>query len=463
MRSLCRTTPIPIALDEELIGIRTRDEKRKLLDSIQPQYIILKPTLVGGFAESQEWIKAASERSIGWWITSALESNIGLNTIAQWTYSLDSKLPQGLGTGRLFTNNFDSPLYMKSEKLFFDPKFGLFPSPIKTKSPKTTSEKQLYHFMREWENDLPSIVAHTSGTTGTPKEIRIEKAKMLHSALMTLGFLKIQPNDTALLCLSCEHIAGKMMVIRSITGLLNLLPVEPSANPLKNVADDQEIHFAAFVPLQVKEILRHPGSVRKLAKIKNVLIGGAPLPPELRTKLAKFKNNIYETYGMTETISHIALRKLSGSKQGNYFETLPGIHVSKDKRNCLLIHVPSLSAETIVTNDVVELKDRHHFKWLGRFDNMVNSGGIKLIPELLEAKIKSLIPQRFFFAGIPDGRLGEKLVLAIEGDPLSKKMLLQLKRRLVLHLKKYELPKEILFLPQFSESSAGKIIRRLNQ
>lgn len=120
MAELCKSTPIPIALDEELIGVFGTDKKEELLQKIQPQYIILKPSLIGGFRGCKEWIEIAEKYNIGWWITSALESNIGLNAIAQWTYLLHNKMPQGLGTGGLYTNNFDSPLEVKNGELIYN-------------------------------------------------------------------------------------------------------------------------------------------------------------------------------------------------------------------------------------------------------------------------------------------------------------------------------------------------------
>jgi len=121
MARLCEQTPLPIALDEELIGVNRRGKKESLLDRINPQYIILKPSLVGGLATSEEWINIVDKRNIGWWITSALESNIGLNAIAQWAYTLGSKMPQGLGTGKLYNNNFDSPLHIANGQLSYGP------------------------------------------------------------------------------------------------------------------------------------------------------------------------------------------------------------------------------------------------------------------------------------------------------------------------------------------------------
>lgn len=461
MREICRLSSVPVALDEELIGIRTRDEKRKLLDTIQPQYLILKPTLTGGFTESQEWIKAARERNTGWWITSALESNIGLNAIAQWAYTQNNCMPQGLGTGKLFTNNFASPLFMKSERLFFNQQLAPFPTITKTNG-KTAFWKNLYTFINELEDSTPSITVHTSGTTGKPKKISIKKIAAQHSALLTLRYLYMQAADTALLCLSTDYIAGKMMVVRAATGLLQLLPVEPASNPLLAVPAHKEIALASFVPLQVSEILKNKKTAKIFTQIKNVLIGGAPVSQTLSSKLAKMENNVYETYGMTETVSHIALRKLSGNRgtQKKYFETLSGITVRKDKRGCLVIHAPAFTMQPIITNDLVELSGNKRFVWLGRIDNVVNSGGVKLIPEVLEEKIKPLIQQRFYFKGTDDIKLGSKLVLVIEGKVFSEWKIKKLNNRLKKVLNPYEMPKSILFHSKFRETKTGKIKRQ---
>ena len=318
-------------------------------------------------------------------------------------------------------------------------------------------EYKFYRFVSEWLNDSAYITAHTSGTTGVPKKIKIRKEAMLRSAQMTNRFLKLRKGDTALLALSCDYIAGKMMVARSFAGSLNLIPVEPSANPLKFVSTKQKIAFASFVPLQVKAILKN-SSVGKFTGIRNVLIGGAPLTPELRKKFSHYRNNIFETYGMTETISHIALKRLSAPASG-WFKTLDAITVKKDKRDCLVLNVPFISKKSIITNDIVALQSSKHFKWLGRADNVINSGGVKLLPETLEEKIKPLMKRRFFLKGKKDSLLGEKSVLVIEGSAFSPPALSALQKKLHRHLHKYELPKEIVFIPKFRETASGKIIR----
>jgi len=328
---------------------------------------------------------------------------------------------------------------------------------------KENWEHKLYSFISEWLNESPTVEARTSGTTGAPKEISIRKDKMLQSARLTIRHLHLQSKDSAIHCLTCEHIAGKMMVVRAFAGELNLITVEPTSNPLQSIPIDKRIDFAAFVPLQVKEILSDKKTANQFTQIKNVLIGGAAIPFELNTNLKVLRNNIYETYGMTETISHIALKKLStGNRQlitdnSDYFTTLEGITVKTDDRNCLVISAPHISDNPIITNDIIELKDEKNFKWLGRFYNVVNSGGVKLIPELLEEKIREVVQRRYFFKGLPDERLGEKLVLIIEGKEFSENELYQLKIRLSKNLAKYEIPKEIIFIPKFKIMDTGKI------
>ncbi len=329
--------------------------------------------------------------------------------------------------------------------------------------PEEHWETKLFGFLGEWFNDSPTIIARTSGTTGKPKAIKIEKDKMLQSAMMTIRYLQLLPNDAALLCLSCGHIAGKMMVVRAFAGGLSLVSCEPCSNPLMQIPESQKIDFAAFVPLQVKEILSSFKTSNQFKQIKNVLIGGAPISPELKNWLHRMPNAIYETYGMTETISHVALKKLSKESNEDYFTLLNGITVESNEQDCLVIHAPYLSPEPIITSDIAELKDNRHFKWLGRADNVVNSGGVKLIPEVLEEKIRHLTSRRFFFAGKQDEKLGERLLLVIEGDVYSEDELIELRKELSKALDKYELPKEILFVSRFRETPEGKILKHFNQ
>lgn len=318
-------------------------------------------------------------------------------------------------------------------------------------------EFMLFAFIAEWLNDSSTVHVRTSGTTGPPKKISVSKDRMLKSARLTIRQLQLQPGSAALLCLSCEHIAGKMMAVRAFAGGLNLLTVEPSSNPLKSIPTGQSIGFAAFVPMQVQEIMDNKKTAKKFEKIKSVLIGGSPISDALKSHMKKMRNTVYETFGMTETISHIALKKLSDGNE--HFTALDGITVTADLRGCLVINAPDISGKPIVTNDIVALKDERNFTWLGRFDNVINSGGIKLIPELLEEKIKGVVTGRYFFKGMPDKKLGEKLILFIEGNEFRLNDLRHLKKELRRILGKYETPKDIIFLPEFKITSSGKIKR----
>ncbi|RZJ72854.1 AMP-binding protein [Flavobacterium sp.] len=303
-------------------------------------------------------------------------------------------------------------------------------------------EKHCGLFLLDWFDDKPEIEINTSGTTGTPKTILVSKQAMVNSALATGDFFDLQPGNKALHCLPTKYIAGKMMFVRGFILGLDMEFKAPSANPLRN--DDTPYDFAALVPLQAENALE------KLDNIKKIIIGGAKINPVLEKKLEQIPSKIYETYGMTETITHIAAKQVGESA----FTVLPGVTISYDDQNCLVIHAPRISEEVIITNDLVELVNENQFVFLGRRDNVINSGGIKLIPEQIEAKLAGKIDARFFVSGIPDATLGEKLVLNIEGDEFA------VADAVFSGLDKYERPKEIRFVPEFSETGSGKIIRK---
>ncbi|MBD3580903.1 AMP-binding protein [Flavobacterium selenitireducens] len=303
-------------------------------------------------------------------------------------------------------------------------------------------EKHCGLFLLDWFDDKPDIEINTSGTTGVPKTIRVSKQAMVNSALATGYFFDLQPGDRALHCLPTKFIAGKMMFVRGFILGLDLDFEVPSANPLKY--NDNRYDFAALVPLQAEN------SLEGLERLKKIIIGGAKINPILEKKLEKIPSKIYETYGMTETITHIAAKRVGESA----FTVLPNVTISYDDHNCLVIHAPRISRDVIVTNDLVELVNENQFVFLGRRDNIVNSGGIKLIPEQIEAKLADRIDSRFFVAGIPDETLGEKLVLFVEGDQR------QFPEDMFSSLGKYERPKETRFVPEFPETGSGKIMRR---
>jgi O-succinylbenzoic acid--CoA ligase len=303
-------------------------------------------------------------------------------------------------------------------------------------------EKPVGDFLLDWFDAKPYIEMHTSGSTGIPKIITVSKQAMVESALATGDFFELNPGNKALQCLPVKYVAGKMMLVRAMILGLDLDYVAPSSHPLHH--NEVDYDFVAMVPLQAQN------SIAELKKVKKLIVGGASVSKNLEKQLLKLSTEVYETYGMTETITHIAARKL-GEKA---FTVLPNVTVSYDDRNCLVIHAPRISEEVITTNDIVELLNENQFVFIGRIDNVINSGGIKLIPEQIEEKLAGKIAQRFFIASKPDNELGEKVVLVIEGEKQ------EFDTTLYEELDKYEKPKEIIFISKFKETPNGKIIRK---
>lgn len=313
-----------------------------------------------------------------------------------------------------------------------------------------TFERAIGDFLLDWAAPQPYVAVFTSGSTGKPKKIRLQKEAMVNSALATGAFFALQSTNTALLCLPCSSIAGKMMLVRALMLGLHLDYVAPSSTPLQHT--QKHYDFVAMVPLQVQN------SLAQLAQIKILLVGGAPVGNALQKALQRVPNQVFETYGMTETITHIAVRTL-GKHATEYFETLPGVKVTTDDRDCLVIRAPHLVKDAIVTNDVVAQLGDTRFKWLGRYDSIINSGGVKLLPEQMEKKLSPLIRTRFFVAGLPDKVLGQQLVLLVESEDISPTQLLQNIKALNT-LNKYEVPKHIFLLKAFTETHTGKIHRQ---
>lgn len=423
LAELCSSSPVPIALDEELIPLVDESQRIAMLDKVKPQYLVLKPSLLGGFAESEKWIALAEERGVGWWVTSALESNIGLEAITNWVSKLQPEGHQGLGTGQLFTNNIPSALQVENGML------------SKSDAPIWDD---INSFIAQWFSPEPTMELQTSGSTGTPKTIEVQKQWMRNSAKLTGKTFGLEPGSSALLCMPMQFVAAKMMVVRAMELQLELKVVEPS----KTV--DCEADFAAMVPLQLENSLAY------LEKFKTVLVGGGQVSSNLVDKLQGIGAEVFETYGMTETLTHVAIKRLNGQSKTDYFSALDGVKFEIDKRDCLVIHAPELNPEPIVTNDIVELLGDTKFNWLGRFDNVINSGGVKIYPEVLEAKLASqLLGKRYFVAGMPDDSLGQKVVLVVEGKAEVK----------FDSLEKYERPKEVIFVEKFVETETGKINR----
>ncbi len=303
-------------------------------------------------------------------------------------------------------------------------------------------QKALGDFLIDWFDDKSYIEMNTSGTTGAPKLIRVEKEAMVSSALSTGDFFDLNPGNKVLHCLPVDYVAGKMMFVRSFILGLDMDFVEPNSHPLEY--NDVKYDFAAMVPLQAKN------SLDKLKNIKKIIIGGVKIHKSLEQELVKLPNEIYETYGMTETITHIAAKRV-GERA---FTVLPNVTVSSNENNCLVVHAKKINPEPIVTNDIVEIVSDKQFVWLGRFDNVINSGGIKLIPEKIEEKLSTHIPRRYFVYGQADDVLGEKVVLYVEGEPIA------IDDEVFSVLDKYEKPKNIVFIPKFTVTATGKIVRK---
>lgn len=323
-------------------------------------------------------------------------------------------------------------------------------------------------FLKDWFSEADYIKVNTSGSTGKPKIISLKKEFMRNSAEMTGEFFNLKENTTALLCLPVVYIAGKMMLVRALTLGWNLDYFEPNANPLLN--NSKQYDFAAFVPLQLEN------SLAKINQIKKLIVGGGKVSKTLQKKINNIETEVFATYGMTETITHIAVKKLNhlsslrgrttkqstnvkeitsnkNARNDIYYQIFPNIKISKDQRNCLVINAPNLSDEIVITNDMMELISETQFRLLGRVDNVINSGGIKLHPEIIEDKLARIIESRFFVIGVPDKVLGEKLILIIEGE----KQQFNIEK---IGLTKFEKPKEIYFISHFSETETGKIKRK---
>jgi O-succinylbenzoic acid--CoA ligase len=306
-------------------------------------------------------------------------------------------------------------------------------------------EKEIGDFILDWQDNSFFIYAKTSGSTGEPKTIELDKQAMVNSAIATGDFFNLRPGNSSLLSLPASYIAGKMMLVRAFVLGLELDVIEPKSN--LNINTNKSYDFAAMVPMQLQS------NIEKLNNIKQLIVGGAKVSKVLATRIQHLKTKVYETYGMTETVSHIAVKQLNGKAKSKTFKILPNVNISQDKRGCLIIKAPNVSSETIKTNDIVEIESDITFKWLGRFDNVINTGGIKVFPEQIESMLKEHINTRFFIASEADERLGQRILLILEGDETLNTTIFK-------ELKPFERPKKIYTILQFEETTSGKIQRK---
>lgn len=311
-------------------------------------------------------------------------------------------------------------------------------------------------FLLDWLDHNDFIVINTSGSTGKPKPISIRKQAMVNSAIATGNFFNLGPGNKALHCLPSNFIAGRMMLVRAMILGLELDLVAPTSQPNFNT----KIHydFCAMIPLQLQNSLDH------CEHIKTIIVGGATVSNALKNKIQNLKSSVYETYGMTETVTHIAVKQINNFNkeegchaeliEASYFQTLSNVSISQDERGCLIIEAPALSNDKIITNDMVECFSENEFEWLGRYDNVINSGGLKLFPEKIETKLQDKIKERFFIASSAHETLGQQLILIVESDSNA------LNESAFLDLDKFEKPKEVYAVERFAETLSGKIQRK---
>jgi o-succinylbenzoate---CoA ligase len=319
-----------------------------------------------------------------------------------------------------------------------------------------------FTFCKAWLSGLEIFIQQTSGSTGSPKKMELMRAQMLASAQATGDFFGTNPETRLLCCLNPQYIAGKMMLVRAMVWECPIWLVEPKSNPFQDLPKDFSLDFIAMVPLQVETCLEDFQTLVKLKKVSNLIIGGAPISEKLKISLLNNLIPAWQTYGMTETVSHIALAKIGTGDL--HYQTLPGVEIGQDSREALWVKSPMSGTDKIQTNDLVKITSKTSFHWLGRADFVINSGGIKLHPELLEQKSESLIREffpdsRFFFFGEKDEILGEKLVLILEKNEPNEELAKLLQERMKSRLGNFETPKKICFLPSFIETESGKINR----
>ena len=314
----------------------------------------------------------------------------------------------------------------------------------------------LEEFLSEWNNDSPFVHVQTSGSTGVPKPMLAEKRRMLASARITNDFLGLREGDVALLCMSLDYIAGKMMVVRSIERGLKLITVEPSGHPLNHsqlAIDDCQIDFAAMVPLQVYNTLQVPEERKRLLQIRHLIIGGGAIDEALGAELKNFPNAVWSTYGMTETLSHIALRRLSGPEASDWYIPFPSVKVSLSEDGCLVIDAPEVCPERLVTNDIAEISPQG-FRILGRKDNVICSGGIKIQIEEVESRLRPFLRVPYLISKRPDPKFGEVSVLLTEGSIDEAR---QICERI---LPKYYIPRHYLHVDRIPLTETGKPARQ---
>lgn len=323
-------------------------------------------------------------------------------------------------------------------------------------------ETAILTFCRRWLAGRKTFTLRTSGSTGAPKPIILGREQLIASAKATGAALGLQAGDRALVCLPVEYIAGLMMLVRGLVLGLPLTAITPGGNPLADFPPEARFAFTALTPLQLHTALaQSPEKIPILNGMKALLLGGAPVNADLARQIQTLDAPVYHTYGMTETASHIALRRLNGPRPTEFFTPLPGVTTGLDGRGCLTITAPVTGGQPLITNDRVELRPDGAFIWLGRVDHVINSGGVKVQIETVEAALEEALGgRRCLVCPQADDRLGQAVVAVIEGDPLSPAEETALKEALGRRLTRFEIPRRFVYLPRLPQTATGKIDRQ---
>jgi O-succinylbenzoic acid--CoA ligase len=306
-------------------------------------------------------------------------------------------------------------------------------------------ERQIGDFLLSWLDNADVVTVRTSGSTGIPKEYKLEKQHMINSALMTGKRFNIGAERDVLCCLPLSYIAGKMMLVRAMTLGWHIDLVKPSTMPLKK--GDKRYDFTAMSPLQVAK------SLADIHKTRIVIIGGGVVSQNLVENLKGKHIRAYHTYGMTETASHIAVRELHPTYEERY-TALENVAIHKDQDGKLVVHAPELARHSLTTNDLVEFFGFNQFKLLGRVDDVINTGSVKVHPAQVEEKLSHHITDSFFVSGEADEELGQKVILIIEGKERNVQAAFK-------KLAKFEVPKKIYFVDKFALTHTGKLDKRV--
>lgn len=416
---------VPVALDEELIPLRSEEERRALLEKVKPDYIVLKPSLIGGYSSAESWLDLASEHRCGSWVTSSLESNIGLLALAQWTATQDITGYQGLGTGKLLAQNFPIPAFVQAGTL----------SMVNT---ELWSEP--YELLVDYLCPQKKVRFYTSGSTGEPREIIADKSAVAYSCQETNKATGMEPGSSMLVALPMRYVAAKMQILRAWESAFQLSIIEPCADPLSKLKASVDI--TSLVPYQLQNSIMS-GSI---TFVKKILVGGSRLNQTLDSEILKHNTLVWETYGMTETYSNIALREIG---PGSRFKLVGDVIIATNAEGCLVISSKLRKISNLETRDLVNLHVDGSFTIQGRIDKIINSGGIKVNPREIEKLLEpQLFEKRYFINAVPSEDHGEVVGLFIEGE--SFKLDLSM-------LKKAEKPRHVFFIKRFNELKTGKI------